>query len=381
MASCRVRVPDPVLLFFFFALMSETTWVTSFLNDYFYREYEVQTNNRTQTCGNNSGEEFETERKAQSVASKWLLYIVMSIYIPSVVVTLVIGSWSDRLKHGRRLMMIIPAIGGACSMIVLLVIVYWKLPIGYIFFGTIAYGLSGGSTLVYLAVYSYTSDVSSIKTRTRRLGILTGMMALGAGMGRTAGGVLLQYIGSYSVLFANLFSYVFCLLYVFFLLDDPPRIEDSGYVNNEERRSLHDDYVDNDVTPTDDGNGCSMKSAIGGFQILKSGELHIKPLWCLYLLLLADGLSVLVSDGSPTIMYLYFLGTPLCWSTSIIGYFFGLSYFCMILGATIVLTVFTTFFHMRDTTIVLLGILSFIAEFVYLAFVTSTWSMFLGIFD
>ena len=384
MASCRVRVPDPVVVFFYYALLSESTWITSFLNDYFYKEYDVHSNNRTQTCGNNTGEEFEAERRAQSAASKWLLYLVLSVYIPSVAVTLAIGSWSDRLKHGRRLMMIIPVIAGACFMIVLLVVVYWKLPIGYMFFGTIPYGLSGGNTLLYLAVYSYTSDVSSIKTRTRRLGILSGMMALGAGMGRAAGGVLLQYIGPFSVLFACLLSYFFCLLYVLFLLDDPLRAEDrdSSDVNDKESmttRSRNDGYADHDVTPPDDGNGCSMKSAIRGFQILKSREVHSKPIWCLCLLLLADGLSVLVGDGSPIIMYLYFLGTPLCWSTSIIGYFFGLSYFCMILGATVVLTVFTTFFHMRDSTIVLVGILSFIAEFVYLTFVTSTWSMFLGI--
>ena len=392
----RTKVADPVFLLFLYFLTSLTTWITSFANDYFYEKYDVDTN-RTKQCGNTTGVAFETERDAQSAASKWLLYITLTIYIPSILVTLVAGGWSDRIKYGRRLMMVIPLMGGCWLTVVVLIVVHLKLSIGYLFLGSTPYGFTGGSTLHYLAMYSYVSDVSSPETRTRRLGILSAMMAVGAGAGRVGGGLLLQHVGSSALLISSLFCCVVGMLYVIVLLDDSSNIDGRDVNTSEGEHELgtnlvndggsEDDVSGNDfdedgaLTNNYSNGGCNMESVTGPIRILKTRELTLKPRWCLCLLLVADGLTILISDGAPTIEYLYFLGTPLCWDISTIGFFFGSSYLFMIIGATVVLTVFTNFIYLRDTTIVLVGILFFVGLYVCLAFVTSTWNVFLGIVD
>ena len=104
----------------------------------------------------------------QSYASYVQLGIVMFSALPSIVITLFMGGWSD--KAGRRPALIVPILGSVLEAAVIIVVVYAKLPIYCLFIGAFIHGLCGYYTTIILACMSYIADTTEQSSIALRLG-------------------------------------------------------------------------------------------------------------------------------------------------------------------------------------------------------------------
>ena len=174
--------------------------------------------------------------------------------VPSIIYTLFAGSWSDR--HGRKLLIICCLFGYVICNAVFLINLYffYELKAEYLLFECLqgikllfeyvvrniktllnktvliclriylsismhySLDLTGGSTVFYLASYSYISDVSNPKTRTKRFAYLDGVFPLGFYIGNSLSGIIKKRLGFYynfglGMLFATL-AVLYCIFFV-----------------------------------------------------------------------------------------------------------------------------------------------------------------------
>lgn len=78
------------------------------------------------------------------------------------------------------------------------------------------------------------------------------------------------------------------------------------------------------------------------------------------------------------ILLLYLRRDPLGWSQSLFGYFKGMENLLRGLMLLLVLPLFKKKLHVRDTTVVIGGILSKVVGLVLMGLATQTWLVFLG---
>ena len=87
---------------------------------------------------------------------------------PSIVITLLMGGWTD--KVGRRPALILPVVGTALDAGVVLIVMYAKLPIYFLFVGALIHGLFGCYTTILFASMSYIVDTTEKGQIAFRLG-------------------------------------------------------------------------------------------------------------------------------------------------------------------------------------------------------------------
>lgn len=104
----------------------------------------------------------------QSEASYVQLGTVMFSAIPSIIITLFMGGWTD--KVGRRPALILPTLGSALEAVVVLFVMYFKLPIYCLFIGGFLHGICGYYTTIILACMSYIADTTEESKIALRLG-------------------------------------------------------------------------------------------------------------------------------------------------------------------------------------------------------------------
>ena len=183
-------------------------------------------------CTNIRHKDFTTQNEqVASATSQWILYQSIGLAIPSIFASLVFGSWSDRV--GRRIVMILPPVGGLLLNInYLLNVHFFLLNVNYLLFGIIISGFFGGFATVLLSVFAYISDISSKTERTLRVGLLEAMLFFGATISNLVGGVLLEYSGFMAPFGLALALNICIMLYICFILQEsyhPPDRYEGGW--------------------------------------------------------------------------------------------------------------------------------------------------------
>ena len=74
---------------------------------------------------------------------------------------------------------------------------------------------------------------------------------------------------------------------------------------------------------------------------------------------------------------LFSLGGPLCWTSDWLGYFLALKSFMNGVAALFILPLLV-FCNVKDTTILIVGLVSGAAGLVFMGLSTTTWMMFIG---
>ena len=138
----------------------------------------------------------DTERKA-------VLYTVIYRHvnsIPSIVLGLMVGSWSDRI--GRKLPLVIGCIGMALGSLCFVISTSSWLPTITLFFLACSIrGLFCTASLTRTAIYSYVADTTPNTERTTRMSTLLAVNFVGLFLGSFLAGVILE-IGDFSTEFA-----------------------------------------------------------------------------------------------------------------------------------------------------------------------------------
>lgn len=167
------------------------------------------------------------EDKVQKlIASIQVWKNIVQTAIP-VILILFVGAWSD--KTGRRkICILMPIVGEFLSCIGFMINTYYfyELPVEVTALTeSIFPAITGGWFINFIGVFSYIGDITTTENRTYRVGMVNMFMSLGYPIGSALSGILLNLIGYYGVFAISGSLYVFSLVYGYYFLEDPKKIE------------------------------------------------------------------------------------------------------------------------------------------------------------
>ncbi|CAH2235029.1 jg1299 [Pararge aegeria aegeria] len=156
---------------------------------------------------NTTGLTFE-QTQVQSLVAKVVAWkFPLQTGIPAVMV-LFIGAWSDKTKK-RKICILLPIFGEIITNIGLLLATYYFYELSLIatvLIEALPAAFTGSYVVIFMGMYSFMADRTTVESRTFRLGLVTICVTLGTPTGTVLSGILLQSLGYYGV-----FSTLICL--------------------------------------------------------------------------------------------------------------------------------------------------------------------------
>ncbi|XP_035672107.1 proton-coupled folate transporter-like [Branchiostoma floridae] len=153
---CPVTV-EPVLFLLFTAIVMTGSLRQQYI---YYRIGNGTVNQQGSSCYGNSSNstEYQERQSDQAEAIQWATAIQLSSGIPALVVTVLIGSLSDKL--GRKLNLIIPIVGCLINFTVAAFVVQFNLPLAVLLPGIFLLGLGGSTATLAGGCYAYIADIT-----------------------------------------------------------------------------------------------------------------------------------------------------------------------------------------------------------------------------
>lgn len=151
--------------------------------------------------------------------------------IPAIMI-LFVGAWSDRTGN-RKALMLIPLFGEIISSIGMLLATYYFLewPLwATALIEVVPSAFTGGISIALMGSYSYIADVTTLESRTLRMGIAAVIVTLGIPFGTAISGVLTEAIGYYGIFGLGLGLYIFGFIYTYYTIKDVRRTETEGSI-------------------------------------------------------------------------------------------------------------------------------------------------------
>lgn len=148
----------------------------------------------------------------QNSSLDWKMINNLLLIVPTVFMSMIIGAWSD--KHGRKLPLLMPLVGGAITQALLAIYSYFvRAPV---FLLTLALIPSStfGIFIAILISLSYISDITTKYERTSRIAYLEGCSFIGYPLGTLVAGLMFKWFGFISVFALGVFGEIVAILYV-----------------------------------------------------------------------------------------------------------------------------------------------------------------------
>ncbi|GJQ80800.1 hypothetical protein Trydic_g9391 [Trypoxylus dichotomus] len=186
------------------------------------------------TIRNSSGYNISDEQAIQRAVATVNAYrnIVQSL-IPSVLL-IFLGSWSDR--HNRRKPCIILPLFGeivATTGYIICTYFFYELPMEFnVMSEAIPPALTGGWFCMFMGTFSYISGISSVETRTLRIGAANMFMNASISIGMALSGILYRKIGFYGVFSLAVTMYATGVLYALIRLKEIPAKDDNSNIED-----------------------------------------------------------------------------------------------------------------------------------------------------
>ncbi|CAG5124190.1 unnamed protein product [Candidula unifasciata] len=273
----------------------------------------------------------------QGDASHWILLSNVGMTVPSILIVLLfVGSWGDRVN--RKLPILIPCIGALIYNLVNLVNAYYMdWPLDYLMIGPVFNGLFGSYTTVLMGVYTYTTHVASANHKTTRVAIVESMTFIAGTISVFVSGLLLDAVGYVAVNgiccgcvgLASLYG-VFCL------------------------KSIKPE-------PNDQRESCCQFWILGALAdtVRCIRRPRVKPYFSILVLeIVILNIMQMCTTGENDILFLFLARSPRSFNSVQYGYFKGTENFTRSVALLTLLPVLKHCFHLRDTTVVLIGIFS-----------------------
>lgn len=176
----------------------------------------------------------EYERETQKLLARalsWRTYL--SATIPCVL-ALFVGSFSDKTGH-RKFFMIISISGQMLVGINNMINVYFFRQLSLevlVFTEAIIEGLTGGWCICFLTAFAFISTITTDKTRTFRLGLVSFSVTVAFPIGMGVSGILLKNFGYYGCYGLTTILQTFNMMYLVFVVRDPARNKEQKKVSS-----------------------------------------------------------------------------------------------------------------------------------------------------
>ncbi|XP_039632613.1 solute carrier family 46 member 3 [Perca fluviatilis] len=318
--------------------------------------YPISDNTSRCAENSNSSNHSSYHEEVQRQASLFSLYTELFSTIPSLVVTFMLVAYSD--LGGRKITIIMPLIGSLIYTLAFLTVSYFELNVYLLIGSSLLSSLFGGLGTFLGGCFAYVADLCEDgRQKTLRMAGVDMMIGLLSGVASISSGYFLRAAGFNWPFLTSALCQCLILLYAIFILEETVK-----------------------KAPTDAIllNGSPEPSAIkqmiyGVYHMFARTSRRSKTVLVLLILIFTSFSFAYM--GGISLMTLYELNKPLCWTEILIGYGSALS-------TTVFLTSFVgvsafTYCGVPQLLIVLMGILSVISGMVLLAFAKTTLLMFL----
>ncbi|CAH2042401.1 unnamed protein product, partial [Iphiclides podalirius] len=174
---------------------------------------------------NTTGLEKEVNDVQSLVANVVAWKFPLQTAIPALMV-LFIGAWSDKTKK-RKIFILFPFTGEIVANIGLLFATYYFKELSLTataLIEALPAAFTGSYIIIFMGMYSFMSDRTTVENRTFRLGMVTICVSLGTPTGTALSGILLRMLGYYGMFSLLLLLHTFSFVYGLFRLEDvlPP---------------------------------------------------------------------------------------------------------------------------------------------------------------
>ncbi|XP_034997141.2 solute carrier family 46 member 2 [Zootoca vivipara] len=264
----------------------------------------------------------------------------------------------------RKISICVPLLGYLLSRILLLLLILRMWPIEVMYGAAVLHGLSGGFTTYWASVMALVSKGSSESRRSLRLIIVELIYGIAGFVGSIASGHLfvsfhLSYRHGAVLVSCSVALYAFCLLYSLFVLRVPKPARSCPLA------SAEPNHPDIKLAEDDDGEPHFHESCSS----MVPSKLIIAMLF----------VAAIMYDstvaGAMDVLPLFLLKEPLSWGPVYIGYANAAGFLIFI---TSFLGVFMFSRVFRDTTMIMMGIVSFSAGILIMAFVRWTYLFYIA---
>ncbi|XP_035435163.2 proton-coupled folate transporter [Spodoptera frugiperda] len=162
------------------------------------------------------------EKEIQSLVSAVVAWkFPLQTAIPAAMV-LFVGAWSDKYKK-RKICILFPFIGEIICNIGLLFATYFFKELSLTataLIEALPAAFTGGYIIIFMGMFSFMADRTTIENRTFRLGLVTICVTAGTPTGTALSGILLRAMGYYGVFSLLLVLYTISFVYGLFRLED-----------------------------------------------------------------------------------------------------------------------------------------------------------------
>ncbi|XP_067681037.1 proton-coupled folate transporter-like [Haliotis asinina] len=247
--------------------------------------------------GADNSSDAKLETKIQSKAADYNIFLIFTSTFPGIFQTILLGSLSDR--YGRKLSMLLPISGLVSKLIVYLIVFELDLPLGYLFIGNAIEGFSGGFGTMLTAIFGCAADITPVgPKRGFRMAVIQAVMSLGSASGSLVAGVWTEEANFKQPLYFLIALSGATLLFTIFIFPETRRNLPKESLSVKEHLKL-------------------LKKSIQFY----TKDTPDKRRWKLIVSLMTFFSSFSVELIKNTVLTLYLLATPFCWSKiQITGY-------------------------------------------------------------
>ncbi|XP_057374931.2 lysosomal proton-coupled steroid conjugate and bile acid symporter SLC46A3-like isoform X3 [Daphnia carinata] len=177
------------------------------------------------------GNHSDIQKAAQVYQNNFNYYQGLTASILPILVIFLVGSISDR--YGRKLPMVI-VLGGfiVYAIVYLLVILNPQWPVEVLYTASLAVNATGSWVVFNMAVYSYLADITTMETRTKRMGWMDAVWSMGKPLGTLLGVRLYRAFGYVTVFVVSAIMWLICLIYTAIVIKESVT-EPSGTMEEE----------------------------------------------------------------------------------------------------------------------------------------------------
>ena len=319
--------------------------------------------------------------------------------LPAIAYSLFAGPWSD--AHGRKPLIIWSCFGYVFNNLVFIINTHWwyELKAEYLLFEVrhayhiksslcIAFGFqclqdcTGGSVCFFMGCYSYISDITRPRNRTKRLAFLDGLFPIGFFTGLALSGIIKNKLGFYANFGLGIAGTLMAMLYAIFVLKDSRDLRPAEVLEEKKRRE--EVLLGGGAEESDDVK--KSKSGIAGifdldnfvraFKVtFKKRQNGLRPY--VILLGLVFSLEIFLIIGKGPTLYL-FLRKEFSWNEVVFGRYIAFFGFLGLFTQYVVVPFCTEDVGLSDTTLGILSVIGCTIQQVIVAFAKTDWLLYLA---
>ena len=300
----------------------------------------------------------DIEDGVQKQATSYIVYYKVLSNLPALVLGLFCGAWSDR--YGRKLPMVLPSIGTTFA-----ILLYMSANIlpesstAFFLCGSLIQGCFGKTSMISMAVHSYTVDITDSERRTRKLGILAAMQFLGMFLGSLISGLLLDNTDVLTTYCCASFMHAIVVIVALVAVWETVTASEGT-----------------EIFP------CRTIFQLENFKdsllvLIKRREFNLRR--CISALLFVLILHQTCRTGLTDVTLLYTELPPLSWPTSWFGYLAAADNAAMGVVLLIILPILSNVLKLSDSFISIIGLACASLRFIILAWSKQTWMVWAAI--